>query len=161
MPAVAPDWHMVQWCCSTRSGRSNAMEPPNPQTIPSSCSHARSAASHALLSHGTCRSHAHPTCYLGPVHHSTHGRSARSQCCSCKALIILITDFFTETSFFKLPFKMVERGARPLGGLSYHKCDTGSSAPLRHRVVRKHTPPFFLGYPSPSAVSPWYPHAQL
>ena len=42
-----------------------------------------------------------------------------------------------------------------------HKRDTGSSAPLRHRVVRKHTPPFFLGYPSPSAVSPWYPHAQL
>ena len=42
-----------------------------------------------------------------------------------------------------------------------HKRDTGSSAPLRHRVVRKHMPPFILGYPSPSAVSPWYPHAQL
>ena len=24
-----------------------------------------------------------------------------------------------------------------------HKRDTGSSAPLRHRVVRKHMPPFF------------------
>ena len=52
------------------------------------------------------------------------------------------------------------RRARSASLLLYHKRDTGSSAPLRHRVVRKHTPPFFLGYPSPSAVSPWYPHAQ-
>ena len=42
-----------------------------------------------------------------------------------------------------------------------HKRDTGSSAPLRHRVVRKAHATLFLGYPSPSAVSPWRPRAQL
>jgi hypothetical protein len=42
-----------------------------------------------------------------------------------------------------------------------HKRDTGSSAPLRHRVVRQAHATLFLGYPSPSAVSPWHPHAQL
>ena len=60
------------------------------------------------------------------------------------ATVCLLTDAPIATNYIHGGWTTVTPAQGSLSlSIIIHKRDTGSSAPLRHRVVRKHMPPFF------------------